>query len=246
MRRINLFMSLLFLSVIAEPKDLGTVHCIGDSLTDGAGCSAGEGGYRHPLDRDLTSSGINHQWVGTLQTWPGNSWPAGLHDGHGGWTTTDLMYGRANNPGAGCAPQWVAALHPQTIIYMSGRNDDWAWFYTGTGWHDPYSTIISALFSNDPGTTIYWINPFMPRDWDYWEDQRCQMQDQAVRQVIAEQRVLGRRIYYIDAYRRLSAVSADYSDAIHLNDSGYHKLERLIFQSILKTPESGGFGLPWR
>lgn len=243
-KRTNPLTMLLVISLttISMARDLGSIHCIGDSLTDGAGCSAGEGGYRHPLDRDLAAAGITHQWVGTLDTWPGGSWVGGFHDGHGGWSTTDLTYGNPNNPGAGSAPQWVSTFHPKTIIYMSGRNDPWEWFYGNTGWHDPYSTIISDLFANDPGVQIFWINPFMPRDWNYWDDQRCQMQDRAVRQVIAEQRLLGHQIYYIDAYRRLNAVPSDYSDAVHLDDSGYQKLERVIFQAILRTPQNIGRG----
>ena len=233
----NLF--LLILLGLSTPlmagANLGNLHCIGDSLTDGAGCSPGEGGYRHPLDRALTAASIGHTFVGTLNTWPNLSWIPGMHDGHGGWSTTDLTYGKN---GEGCAPQWVASFQPQTVILMTGRNDSWDWFYSGSGWHDPYSTLVNLIYASDPNVTIYWCNPFMPRDWNYWEDQRCQAQDTALKQVISEQRTIGRKIFYVDTYHRLQGVPSDYSDAIHLNDSGYQKLERVIFLVILKTNPS--------
>lgn len=239
-KRISWIVGLLLLAASAfSQSNLGILEPIGDSLTEGAGSSPGEGGYRHPLDRDLTALGITHQWTGTLATWPGGSWTDGWHDGHGGWSTTDLTYGR---DGLGCASQWVAMFHPKTVILMAGRNDPWDWFYGGTGWHDPYTALVSSIFSANPSTTVYWINPFMPRDWNYWEDQRCQVQDAAVRQVITEQRLLGRRIYYVDAYRRLNAVPADYADAVHLKDSGYVKLKNVLLPVIRKTLQAAGSG----
>lgn len=229
-----------FLSMLSQAYDLGKFHCVGDSLTFGAGGLPGSGGYRHQLATDLRSNGFTLEPVGSLNTWPGGSWSEGFHDGHGGWSTTDLTYGR---DGLGNVADWVARFQPKTVLLMSGRNDDWSWFYSGAGWYQPYSDLVGSIFSTWPDVTVFWANCFMPRDWDYWEDQRCQAQDAALRQVVFEQRLLGRKIFYVDMYRNLHVTPSDYSDTVHLNQSGYDKEEKIWLSVLKKSTSSLGGGL---
>lgn len=220
--------SALFLS-FSPGKNLGRLHAIGDSLTFGAGGSSGTGGYRRKLDSKLALSGYQFEWVGSVPTWPGGSWPAGKHDGHGGWTTWDLVHGRNHE---GSIDDWLEEYQSDTILLMVGRNDPWDWSYS-YAW---YRSLINEIYEERPQATVYWSNVLLPQDHGPASHYQCDMQDFAIRQNIAEQKALGRRVWYIDGYRKLANRTDIYSDSVHLNDVGYRLLADVFFTAIKKTP----------
>lgn len=223
----------LVASAATFAQNLGKLHCIGDSLTFGAGGSPGTGGYRHGLSDDLAAKGYSFQMVGSCVTWPGGSWLQGFHDGHGGWTTMELVTGR---PGASGIADWLTTWQSDTIVLNSGRNDPYDWSYS----HAWFSLLLETIYETRPNAVVYWSNVFLPEDQSVQEQTRCQIQNSAIRLVVAEQCLLGRRVWYIDAYQRLKGVAGIYSDSVHLNDKGYEIWEKLILQTILKTPVSNG------
>lgn len=103
-----------------------TLLPLGDSITFGAGSSAGPannwstscgdtcGGYRAPLWASLTSAGFNVSTVGSLRAGP--AWlpaSANLHEGHSGWRIAQLT---------GILPTW-AAFEPDVITLLAATND---------------------------------------------------------------------------------------------------------------------------
>lgn len=227
MKLLGVFAFLL--PTLAVGHNLGKIHCIGDSLTLGTGSSAGTGGYRRPLSDALTARGYAHSFVGSLATWPGGSWPQGRHDGRGGWTTLDLLNGRNGQAGA---PTWLASFQPETVLLLCGRNDpgDWSQSY------EQYSALANAVFAARPNATVYWSNVFLPLDQGFWSRYQCETQDTALRQVVMEQKAMGRKVWYVDSYRKLAGRTDIFSDAVHLNDTGYRLLADVWLRAIVKTP----------
>lgn len=198
---------------------------LGDSLTLGSGDGVLGGGYRYYI-KSRVGSAVD--FVGSLKT---NGGPLldRDHDGHGGWSTMDLTYGR---DGQGCAADWVAAWQPDVILLLTGRND-------AQPFADTYlrlTALADSIFAVKPDIRIYWSNLILPRDHSTFEVNRCDQFDVALRQTIAEQRSYGRDVRYIDNYRRLRAHTDIYSDTVHLNDLGYKLLADGWLKIFLAKP----------
>gem|GEM_PF-4847569 len=179
-------------------------------MTVGAGTGTQGGGYRFFLKNDFGSS---IQFVGSSVEWPGFLLDK-RHDGHGGWSTLDLINGR---DGLGTAQQWVGTYQPNVVLLMTGRNDAWPWIDS----FQNYSVLANQLYAVRPGLTIIWSNVFMALDQGPYDTQHCEVQDQALRQVVSQQRALGRDVRYVDNYRRMRGIFDIFSDSVHLNDKGY-------------------------
>ncbi len=209
-------------------RNLGKIHCVGDSLTWGFGNYPGTGGYRKALDDKLTLAGISHSFVGSVPTWTPSSWPTGWHDGHGGWTSSDLILGKN---GEGNLSSWISSYQPDSFVVMIGRNDAPNWTQT----FQDYTNIADTIFALRPQAEVFWCNVILPADQSAPQQVQCDVQDQALRDCIEAQRLLGRKITYIDCYRRLRGVQFIYYDFVHLNDKGYDLLANIIFRGILKS-----------
>ncbi|MBS1713753.1 MAG: hypothetical protein JST30_05395 [Armatimonadetes bacterium] len=207
-----------------------TVHCIGDSLTLGSGEGNRGGGYRAYLKDAL---GDRIDFVGSLTTFPGPLTDP-EHDGHGGWTTSDLLFGK---DGSGTAADWVSMYRPNVVILMIGRNDPSPWIASLQHYRD----LADAVFSADPGVRIVWSNVLLGKDQGPGETARCELFDFMLKSVVFEQKSLGRHVTYVDAYRRLKGRDDVFSDNVHLNDFGYSLLAR-CFQDALRLPEPIGQG----
>lgn len=93
---------------------------LGDSITEGY--VSANGGYRYELYKQFIDLGLAVNFVGGL-----NNTSAGLpdpdHEGHGGWTSTELLSGRSSDPGAGNINTWLSQQEPQIVLLMIGTND---------------------------------------------------------------------------------------------------------------------------
>lgn len=98
-------------------KTYGRILAIGDSITVGQGFL---GGWRQMVQEALTTEGIGYTFVGRSDPRSPMSQP--FHEGHSGWTTSDLLEGRVSEM-AGNIKAWVRRYRPETVILMAGTND---------------------------------------------------------------------------------------------------------------------------
>jgi lysophospholipase L1-like esterase len=121
-----------------------TAMALGDSITQ---CRTASACYRHHLYRRLEESGVAARWVGSMTGLfnaqetgrnvstgvlpaPGTGWPAAAqrHEGHWGWTASQLNKGHARQPQRGRLAIWLRRLKrsgelPGLVLLHIGTND---------------------------------------------------------------------------------------------------------------------------
>jgi len=120
---------------------------LGDSITLGVGDGTATGlqdGYRCALKAKLRAAGQEIDYVGSQTSGPPQC-PDGdiQHEGHSGWTTTQLL---------GQTATWVAAAQPDVVLLMIGTNDiklrQWDGLTARLG------QIIDLIHDTRPGTLV--------------------------------------------------------------------------------------------
>lgn len=91
---------------------------LGDSITEGYPDPSG--GYRRVLYGRFIESDIPADFVGSL-TVSSARMPDPAHEGHAGWTSYHLLYGREGYDGD--VDTWLSAYEPEIILLMCGTND---------------------------------------------------------------------------------------------------------------------------
>jgi lysophospholipase L1-like esterase len=187
---------------------------LGDSITAGAG-SAHEDGYRADLYRMLTGAGWDVDFVGSQHSGGG---PDDDHEGHSGWTMTQL---------ARRLHRWLIAYRPDVVVLHAGTND--------------LRTPQAALFAPQVLTRVL---AQIARDRPFAQVLVAQIVgnrnigDGAVRQERADAynaRVVtvvasaGARFHLVDQ----SAVRGrDLADKLHPNDAGYRTMALNWFEAL--------------
>lgn len=220
------------LSVSSQAVWIGKIHCLGDSLTVGAGPGTRGGGYRWYLKQMLAAKGVEFDFVGMSVEWPGGLTDPN-HDGHSGWTSFELGNGRPD--GVGNSGTWLLSTRPDIVIVMVGRNDLYPWADTLQN----YRKIADQIAAANPNARTLWANVALPREKNAFEILHCEIQDQALISLVSERKAFGQIIDRVDAYRSLSARDDIYSDAIHLNDKGYVALARLFATRLTNLSHLG-------
>lgn len=93
---------------------------LGDSITEGYPST--NGGYRYELYRRFIDRNLAVNFVGGM-TNSSAGLPDPNHEGHGGWTSNEIRFGRTSDPGAGNIDSWIQTEQPQIILLMIGTND---------------------------------------------------------------------------------------------------------------------------
>lgn len=78
------------------------------------------GGWRRHLENDLSRAGVKFSFVGRRDPLSDMKMPN--HEGHPGWTSNEVMYGRTGDAG-GSLPQWMRQYQPDTVILYTGAHD---------------------------------------------------------------------------------------------------------------------------
>lgn len=120
---------------------------LGDSITLGVGDGTADGvqdGYRCALKVKLAAAGQTIDYVGSQTSGPPQCPGHDVqHEGHSGWTTTQLL---------GQTAQWVAAADPDVVLLMIGTNDiklrQW------DGLTDRLGQLIDLIHTTRPGTIV--------------------------------------------------------------------------------------------
>lgn len=209
--------------------------CLGDSLTLGAGVGVQGGGYRLFLKLACAARSFDIDFVGSSTAFAGTLTDR-EHDGHGGWTTADLVSGRTE----GSADQWVKTFRPDVVLLMVGRNDpnplDIQAVYTN------YTLLLNSIFEAHSATKVLFSNVLYSRSPDSFDLQKCAIADAAIQQCVFVAGLAGHDIAYVDAMRVIGTNPAYYSDNVHLSDLGYQRLSAVWFSRLYHKPVQLGGG----
>ncbi|GAA2529532.1 hypothetical protein Ahu01nite_014900 [Winogradskya humida] len=187
---------------------------LGDSITAGAG-SVHEDGYRADLYRMLTGAGWDVDFVGSQRSGDG---PDNDHEGHSGWTMTQL---------AKRLHRWLIAYRPDVVVLHAGTNDlrtpEAARFAPQV-----LTRLLAQIARDRPGAQVLVARIVGNRD----------VGDGAVRQeradaynahVVTVVAAAGAQFHLVDQ----SAVRGrDLADKLHPNDAGYRKMALGWFEAL--------------
>lgn len=200
---------------------------VGDSITQGAGAT---GGYRALLESRLRADGYRFEFVGSCHDNSSNLISPN-HEGHGGWSTTDLVNGRADQRAKGKLLDWLKANQPDTVLVMIGTNDNP--YVPRQDWASKYERLLDVIFKYKK--TMRVVLASIPKSDNQvsgkdWAEALC---FDIVKKVVANRRAKGFAITFADTYTSFNPAT-DLSDAYHPNLNGYRKIANAFYSALLR------------
>jgi lysophospholipase L1-like esterase len=181
------FVLLLAIPMIDGHTQTINIQPLGNSITQ---ASYPRYSYRYYLWTKLLDDGFDFDFVGSMQdNKNGNpEWPQHLgqsfdqdHEGHSGWTTFDIWWGRSSEPNAGKLSDWLQVYTPDISLIHLGTNDINQGVHTNSITETTvinnyinyrYGTLINVLRAGNPNIVIF-IAQIIPRNdsaRNYWTD----------------------------------------------------------------------------
>ncbi len=203
------------------------ILAIGDSITWGAGY---DGGYRGILETRIRAAGGMFSFVGS-DSENSKSLRSKFHEGHGGWSTLDLINGKSSAPSAGKVSTWLTQSHPDMVLVMTGTNDD-IWV-SRQEWTAKYEALLDKIFAYNKNMRVILASipkSYAPRTGKATGEALCY---DIVKTVVASRKARGFRIGFADTYTSFD-YNSDLSDDYHPNKSGYTKIADAFFNQIEK------------
>lgn len=214
---------------LGAPKraNLGKILLVGDSITMGAGSP---GGYRAILENRLQSEGHYFEFVGGSTE---NSFGMGQpkHEGHGGWSTLDILNGKQGQSSSGKISSWIAKYKPNFVLLMTGTNDD-IWV-TKQEWLAKYYDLLKTIFTANPKTKV--VISAIPKSNNNvtgkaWGEAVCY---DVVRKEAIVFKSRGFKIAFVDPFSSFNPAT-DLADDYHPNTSGYRKIANAFYSGLMK------------
>lgn len=195
------------------------IMLLGDSLTQ-------DWRVRNGLHERLEEAGENFDFVGSQSDDWVDSWDSD-HEGHPGYTTTQLTAG---------IPEWLEENPADLILLTAGTND--------IAWHldeeipvvaDRLETTIDTLQQEAPNTTIavFTIPPMTPEVVPTINRDRAELAQEYNAEI--EQRIkaridAGEDLVFKDTY---AALSQDHlTGTVHLDDEGNEKMAQVWYEAV--------------
>ena len=254
-------------SVSAAPV---RIMCVGDSLTVGYSNPPSwtvpyTFGYRGGLYTRLTNADYNFQFVGTS----GEPWnlPFGAsfglptviqgpdlrtvnqdyHEGYGGATTSQILYGGQVSGSSNIVPSITTMLNadnPDVVLLMIGIN----------GVSDAMSNIdplVGQIVTTKPNAKLI-VAQITPRS--SYESDIVSYNSYIKNTVVPKYQALGDHVTTVDQYSNLLTNPSDltsinaslFTDTAHLQPAGYDRLAQTWFtgiEAVLPVPEPGSLSL---
>jgi len=253
-------------TVHAAPPARPTIMALGDSITYGQSGNNGTvsypGGYRDPMYNSLTAAGYSFNFVGSQNT---NTTPnlsaanESLQEGHSGYKISDIQ----NN-----LSTYLAGPNlPSTILLMIGTNDIATQYDPNpSGQGVAYDaaqrliTLISSIYSDDPGATIY-VSSIIPilsttdyagSRWSPALTAEVPVYNGLIQsEVVPEFQADGDSIHFVDNYAAFlnsngtpNVADYGYLDDEHPSPAGYAVMGQTFSNAILSSvPEPGSMTL---
>lgn len=205
----------IFLIFSAASSRTIKIMPLGDSITRGNDCDGPS--YRYFLDSLLNKESFDHDFVGSRNC-PAD-WDTD-NEGHGGWTTKDILTGRDSS---GSIHEWAERYKADVFLVHLGTND------IGTNVPDSeivanMETIVSILRNSNPSAVIFVAKIIpMAHMWGFYE--------RGVQLNSLFENLTGVQI--VDQFSGFSPT--DFEDAAHPNASGYLKIAEKWSAAILST-----------
>ena len=214
---------------LGAPKraNLGKILLVGDSITMGAGSP---GGYRAILEQRLQSEGHYFEFVGG-STENSFSMEQPKHEGHGGWSTLDILNGKPDQPAKGKIVDWVTKYKPNFVLIMTGTNDD-IWV-TKQEWLAKYYALLKAVYTASPKVKV--VLATIPKSNNgvtgkSWGEAVCY---DVVRKEAVVFKSRGFKMAFVDTYTTFNPAT-DLADDYHPNAKGYQKIANAFYGGLMK------------
>jgi lysophospholipase L1-like esterase len=198
-------------------KSATRIMPLGDSITDGYGIP---GGYRIDLWREVKDSGIDVDFVGSLQNGP-TSLGDRDHEGHTGWRIDQIQ---ASVDG------WIRAYQPNVVLLLIGTNDILRQYRVPAA-SERLGSLIDRIYTLRPATKI--VVSTIPPTANMTANVQIASYNAAVRKVVRTRAAARRPIWFVDGCGRFT--SADLADGVHPNAAGYRKLAHAWHATLVKV-----------
>jgi lysophospholipase L1-like esterase len=198
---------------------------LGDSITWGVGSSNGNG-YRGPLGTGLTAAGHTLDFVGSgrngVMADPDN-------EGHSGWRIDQI---------AGIADSVLTRYRPNVVTLEIGTNDLNQNYQVPTA-PDRLHALVDRIVADDPGATVLLADLILSTSAPVVQAEPAY--NSAVRLIVQAEQAAGRHVSFVDMG---ALTTADLSDSLHPNDSGYQKMAAAWNKGIQAADAAGWIQQP--
>ena len=203
---------------------------IGDSITE-----QGDPGYRYALWKELTDADVSFGFVGSMRG-AGNKGPSQWaeykghefdsdHEGHSGWTSSDLLRGCDWELERGKLQDWLKGYTPDVVFLHIGTND--AFHLTPTDETIAnIGEIIDQLRAANPAVTVF-LAKIIPLcgQWEREYNPNVIAINGRIDGVAKEKSTRKSRVIVVDHYAGFDK-QRDTDDEIHPNPQGQRKMAK--------------------
>jgi lysophospholipase L1-like esterase len=212
---------------------------LGDSITE-----QGNPGYRYELWKRLIDANVSFDFVGSMQG-DGSDPPAHRpaykgktfdcdHEGHSGWTASDIVNGCSWEADKGKLPDWLQSYTPDVVLLHIGTND--AFHLTQPG--DTLKTIgaiIDQLRTANPRVIVL-VAKIIPLcgQWEQEFNPLVLMMNDSLDAFANAKKTRQSPVLVVDQFAGFNP-EQDTNDDIHPNVNGQVKMARVWADTLLKV-----------